>query len=203
MTWLKTRPSRLDDVRKEFNPEIASLVDGVTKLTQLPNLLRGDHHTEDESIAATKPGPHKKIREDDIAEVLRKTFLAMSDDIRVVLIKLADRLHNMRTLVLFQPKKTKNALPRNRLKSLRLLPIASGSGKSNGSWKTWPSVTWLPKEYKEIAEKLADRRADREHQVQDIVKRLQEELEAEGVEAQNFRPSEAYLFHLQQNGAQG
>ncbi len=87
----------LDDIRKEFNPEIANLVDGATKLTKLPNLLRGDHHLEAEALKP-EASPHKKNRDDDLAEVLRKTFLAMSDDIRVVLIKLADRLHNMRTL---------------------------------------------------------------------------------------------------------
>ena len=67
----------LDEITKEFGPEVALLVDGVTKLTQL-------------SWSMDKVEIH--------AENLSKMFLAMAKDIRVILIKLADRLHNMRTL---------------------------------------------------------------------------------------------------------
>ena len=187
-------PVTLDDVRKEFNPEIASLVDGVTKLTQLPNLLRGDHHSEDEGVA-TKAGPHKKIREDDIAEVLRKTFLAMSDDIRVVLIKLADRLHNMRTLSYSNEEHQKRIAQ----ESLEIFaPLANRLGIWQIKWELEDLAFRYvaPKEYKDIAEKLADRRADRENQIQDIVKRLHEELEAEGVEARiSGRPKHIYSIY--------
>ena len=70
----------LADIQKEFNPEIATLVDGVTKLTHLPTLLRADQRTETGKGSSLQ---HRKFREDEIAETLRKTFLAMSDDIRV------------------------------------------------------------------------------------------------------------------------
>jgi GTP pyrophosphokinase len=187
-------PVTLEDLRKEFNPEIASLVDGVTKLTQLPNLLRGDHHSEDEAVA-TKAGPHKKIREDDIAEVLRKTFLAMSDDIRVVLIKLADRLHNMRTLSYSNEEHQKRIAQ----ESLEIFaPLANRLGIWQIKWELEDLAFRYvaPKEYKDIAEKLADRRADRERQIQDIVKRLHEELEAEGVEARiSGRPKHIYSIY--------
>ena len=184
----------LDDIRKEFNPEIANLVDGVTKLNKLPNLLRGDHHSETEAIL---PGavPHKKIRDDDIAEVLRKTFLAMSDDIRVVLIKLADRLHNMRTLS-YSSEENQKRIAQETLDIFT--PLANRLGIWQVKWELEDLAFRYvaPKEYKEIAEKLANRRADRERQIQEIVKRLQEELEAEGITARiSGRPKHIYSIY--------
>ena len=104
----------LDDLKNEFGDEIMQLVDAVTKLTTLPRVSRGDQHatSEDEEkekreIAARRglPDPDEEVqqlmrsrRHDLVSETLRKTFLAMADDPRVVVIKLADRLHNMRTL---------------------------------------------------------------------------------------------------------
>lgn len=76
----------LDELSKEFGPEVALLVDGVTKLTQLS---------------------WSKDKVEMQAENLRKMFLAMAKDIRVILIKLADRLHNMRTLQYMKPEKQK------------------------------------------------------------------------------------------------
>ncbi len=184
----------LDDIRKEFNPEIANLVDGVTKLTKLPNLLRGDHHSEAEAFM---PGavPHKKIRDEDIAEVLRKTFLAMSDDIRVVLIKLADRLHNMRTLS-YSSEENQKRIAQETLDIFA--PLANRLGIWQVKWELEDLAFRYvaPKEYKDIAEKLANRRADRERQIQGIVRRLQEELEAEGISAKiSGRPKHIYSIH--------
>ncbi len=187
-------PATLDDIRKEFNPEIANLVDGVTKLTKLPNLLRGDHHSEDEAAKA-HAAPHKKIREDDIAEVLRKTFLAMSDDIRVVLIKLADRLHNMRTLS-YSSEENQKRIAQETLDIFA--PLANRLGIWQIKWELEDLAFRYvaPKEYKEIAEKLANRRADRERQIQEIVSRLQEELQAEGIEARiSGRPKHIYSIY--------
>lgn len=83
------------DLERDFGSEVASLVDGVTKLTQLPRVSRQRKGKKD--VRATKGELAK--------ETLRKTFLAMGDDVRVVVIKLADRLHNMRTLVHLPPEK--------------------------------------------------------------------------------------------------
>ncbi|MCB2202984.1 bifunctional (p)ppGpp synthetase/guanosine-3',5'-bis(diphosphate) 3'-pyrophosphohydrolase [bacterium] len=185
----------LDEISKEFTPEIANLVDGVTKLTHLPNLLRGDHH------AGNGPAPkealgHRKAREEDIAEALRKTFLAMSDDIRVVLIKLADRLHNMRTLS-YSSEEMQKRIAQETLEIFA--PLANRLGIWQVKWELEDlGFRYVaPKEYKEIAEKLANRRADREEQVQDIIKRLREELDAEGVKARiSGRPKHIYSIYM-------
>ena len=91
----------LHDLRRDFGDTIATLVDGVTKLTNLPRVSRGDQHAENgngkDDVSAEQPAVLGR-RADMVSETLRKTFLAMGDDVRVVLIKLADRLHNMRTL---------------------------------------------------------------------------------------------------------
>lgn len=79
-------PVGLDRIKKEFGPEIASLIDGVTKLGRIPY----------------------SSREVQQAENLRKMLIAMSEDIRVIIIKLADRLHNMRTIEFMKPQKQRD-----------------------------------------------------------------------------------------------
>lgn len=187
-------PITLEEIQKEFNEEIANLVDGVTKLTHLPNLLRGDQPGE--KNAATKAlASHRKVRDEDISEALRKTFLAMSDDIRVVLVKLADRLHTMRTLSYLNEEMQKRI-------SQETLEIFAPLANRLGIWQ----IKWelqdlafryvAPKEYKNIAEKLANRRADRERQIQEIIARLREELAAEGISARiSGRPKHIYSIY--------
>src|SRR5215831_3197404 len=80
----------LEDLETEFGEEVSNLVDGVTKIEQLP--------TGVDNMKGGKAGSRE-------AEYLRKTFLAMGSDIRVILIKLADRLHNMRTLGYLSPER--------------------------------------------------------------------------------------------------
>ncbi|MDY6847152.1 MAG: bifunctional (p)ppGpp synthetase/guanosine-3',5'-bis(diphosphate) 3'-pyrophosphohydrolase [Chloroflexota bacterium] len=184
----------LEYIQKEFNQEVASLVEGVTKLTHLPNLLRGDQHAK---ILETpeEHTPHRKVREDEIAETLRKTFLAMSDDIRVVLVKLADRLHNMRTLS-YQNEDIQKRIAQETLDIYA--PLANRLGIWQIKWELEDlSFRYVaPKEYKSIAEKLANRRADREKQIQEIIDRLHKELEAEGVKAKiSGRPKHIYSIY--------
>ena len=184
----------LEDIAKEFNQEIASLVDGVTKLTHLPNLLRGDLHIEALETPKEQIKP-KKAREEEIAEALRKTFLAMSDDIRVVLVKLADRLQNMRTIYVLSEDLQKRL-------SQETLDIFAPLANRLGIWQ----IKWeledrafkhvSPKEYKSIAEKLENQRAVREKQIQEIIETLQKELQAEGVKAKiSGRPKHIYSIY--------
>lgn len=86
----------LDYIRKEFGDDVALLVDGVTKLGQIP----------------------LSTREEVQAENIRKMFIAMNQDVRVIIIKLADRLHNMRTLEHMPPYKQRE----NRLKRSKFMP---------------------------------------------------------------------------------
>ena len=123
----------LEDVRKEFGDEITRLVDGVTKLTHLPRVSRGDqHYSEIEEYGLDEEEPtetNDDVRRKLLAqETLRKTFLAMGEDMRVVLIKLADRLHNMRTLR-HMPEHKASASPTKPWRFLRPWPTAWASGR--------------------------------------------------------------------------
>jgi len=184
----------LEKINKEFGGEIASLVDGVTKLTHLPTLLQGDQQNKARG-AIKGQTPFRKSREESIAEALRKTYLAMSDDIRVVIVKLADRLNVMRSLSYFSEEMQKQI-------AQETLDIFAPLANRLGIWQ----IKWeledlafrydAPSKYKEVAEKLADRRSDREQQIERIIKKLREELQAEGISARiSGRPKHIYSIH--------
>ena len=191
----------LSDLEQDFGDEIAKLVDGVTKLTQLPRVSRGDQQQkiaireqEEREIAERRGeiGPEEeaeriiKSRKYDLAsETLRKTFLAMGEDVRVVLIKLADRLHNMRTLSYLPPEK------RQRI-SQQTLDIFAPLANRLGIWQMKWELEDLafryvdPAKYREIAENLAKRRSDREREVMNIKLKLESILEKSGVGAEVY-----------------
>ena len=118
---------------KKFGDEIAKLVDGVTKLTRM-DIMAMD--TDDSAHAS---GVQDRLK----AESLRKMLVAMAQDIRVVLIKLADRLHNMRTLEALSAER-RQAIARETWKSTRPWPTGWAYGTSSGAWRTSPSGTWSP-----------------------------------------------------------
>ena len=102
---------KLEEIHKKFGGTVANLVDGVTKLESLP---RVSHRDDQDGSKDRRAGEQHSASEQDsrrkrqaTIETMRKTFLAMNDDVRVVLIKLADRLHNMRTLGFTPPEKQK------------------------------------------------------------------------------------------------
>jgi GTP pyrophosphokinase len=168
-------PLTLNEVRTEFGEEVARLVDGVTKLAQLPRVSREgntpiDRHTES----------------------LRKTFMAMSDDVRVVLIKLADRLHNMRTLMHVRSEKQERI-------ARETLEIFAPLANRLGIWSLKSELEDLSfrytnaERYREIADQIQEHQADRERTMEQIVGHVRRALAAHNIEADvTGRPKHIY-----------
>ncbi len=154
-------PYTLDDIERIFGSEVALIVDGVTKLTKLSWSMDKD-----------------EIQ----AENLRKMFLAISKDIRVVIVKLADRLHNMRTLQYMRPEKQQE-------KARETLDIYSPIADRLGISKIKVELDDLvlkylhPDVYAELEESVALTRESREAFVVNIIKEVREQLEAAGIKA--------------------
>jgi guanosine-3',5'-bis(diphosphate) 3'-pyrophosphohydrolase len=156
-----------DEIKKRFGAEVAKLVDGATKLERLPWLAPGE-----------RPGD-QHIQ----AENLRKMFLAMAEDVRVVIIKLADRLHNMRTL---------DAKPlAKRLRTAQeTMEIYAPLANRLGIWQIKWELEDLafrhlqPERYKQIARLLQSKRTVRERYIAQVEKVLRDELRRHGIEAE-------------------
>ena len=149
-----------DEIREEAGEQVALLVEGVTKLS-------------------FKVKPDKEIRQ---ADNFKKIFLAMSKDIRVIIIKLADRLHNMRTLQYLPEDKIKE----NARETLDIFaPLAHRLGMGSIRWELEDlSMKYLyPNEYSEISEMVAKRRNERELLVQEVKNIIEEKLKELKVQA--------------------
>jgi GTP pyrophosphokinase len=194
----------LDEIRKDFGDETAKLVDGVTKLTQLPRVSRAEQNIKEKPGAPAEiskesepePSPNPKSRRKDLTnETLRKTFLAMGDDIRVVLIKLADRLHNMRTLS-YMPESSRKKIARETLDIFA--PLANRLGIWQMKWELEDLAFRYvnPAKYKDIAEKLSERRDDRETKIGSIIKHLSKVLAEANIKAEiSGRPKHIYSIY--------
>jgi GTP diphosphokinase / guanosine-3',5'-bis(diphosphate) 3'-diphosphatase len=150
-----------EDIRLEFGEEIGRLVEGVTKLGRLQGQSRDAHQ----------------------AENIRKMFLAMAEDLRVVIIKLCDRLHNMRTLAPLPPEKQQR-IARQTIEIYA--PLAHRLGIWQIKWELEDlAFKYLePEQYKEVAEHLAARRQVRERFIDQAMKTLASELEKAGIRAE-------------------
>ena len=150
-----------EDIRLEFGDEIGRLVEGVTKLGRLQGQSRDAHQ----------------------AENIRKMFLAMADDLRVVIIKLCDRLHNMRTLAPL-PVEKQRRIARQTIEIYA--PLAHRLGIWQIKWELEDlAFKYLePEQYKEVAEQLAARRQVRERSIDQAMKMLASELEKSGIRAE-------------------
>ena len=159
-----------EEVRREFGPEVARLVDGVTKLGRIS--LRTDQQQQ--------------------AENIRKMMVAMAEDLRVVLIKLADRLHNMRTLEpLAEPKRRK--ISRETLDIYAPLAHRLGIGQIKWELEDLAFRNLEPDAYTDVISRIARKRADRESLVSDLREILARELEKVGIQAEiTGRPKHIY-----------
>ena len=151
----------IEEVRAEFGEEIARLVEGVTKLTRI----------------------HYQSREQAQAENYRKMVMAMAEDQRVILIKLADRLHNMRTIEYLGKQKQ---LQKARETLEVYAPLAHRLGIHTIKWELEDRAfqTLHPRKYQEIQAMVNQRRADREKYVQEAGAVLKRELEKVGIPAE-------------------
>ena len=157
-----------EDLRREFGDDVALLVDGVTKLEKIP--LSGSN------------GEQSDAKLEMQAENLRKMFLAMAKDIRVIMIKLADRLHNMRTL----KYKTPESQQRIAKETLEIYcPIAQRLGISKLKIELDDlSLKYLePDIYYDLVDKIAVRKSVREKYIQGIVDEVSEHIKNAGIEA--------------------
>ena len=165
----------LDQLKGLFGETVADLVDGVTKLTNV-------------KVASM---------DEKQAWNLRKMFLAMSHDIRVVIIKLADRLHNMRTLAALPPHRR---LFKARETMDVYAPLADRLGISSIKWELEDlAFFWLePEEYQRVARMVQDSRAQREDDAEAAIKTLDDELKRVGLKDYQItgRPKHLWSIYL-------
>ena len=152
----------LEDLSREFNDEVALLVDGVTKLGQLS---------------------YSSDKVEQQAENLRKMFLAMAKDIRVILIKLADRLHNMRTLQYMRPEKQQEKA-RETMDIYAPIAMRLGISKIKVELDDLSLKYLKPDVYYDLVDKVALRKSERQKFVNNIVSQVKQHMDDAGIKAQ-------------------
>jgi len=178
-----------EDIEENFGIEVANLVDGVTKLTAISQ-------SKEKGTDFQK----SRSRDDKQAENLRKVFLAMAKDIRVILIKVADRLHNMRTLS-FLSKEKQKSIAKETLEIFA--PITSRLGMWEIKWQLEDiAASYLyPEEFEELTENVTQRRKEREEVVDYVKNMIHEALKKVGFK--NFhiegRPKHYYSIFQKMN----
>ena len=165
-----------EEISERFGPSIAHIVDGVTKISNLGK---------------------KMSREEAQAENLRKMVLAMVDDIRVVLVKLADRLHNMRTLSFLKPEK-RLRISQETLEVYAPIAHRLGMSKIRAELEDLAFRYLEPESYERLKSEVESRRASEEAFIEEVRARIAEKLTEEGVEFLRIdgRIKRLYSIHL-------
>ncbi|MBO4808342.1 MAG: bifunctional (p)ppGpp synthetase/guanosine-3',5'-bis(diphosphate) 3'-pyrophosphohydrolase [Lachnospiraceae bacterium] len=156
-----------EDLKREFGDDVALLVDGVTKLEQIP-------------LTNNMSGDDAKLEMQ--AETLRKMFIAMAKDIRVVIIKLADRLHNMRTLKYMPPEKQQR-IARETLEIYAPLADRLGISRIKVELDDLSFKYLEPEAYYDLVDKIAIRKSEREKYIQDIVDEVSQHIKNANIDA--------------------
>jgi len=163
----------LEEITEIFGEEIALLVDGVTKLSRI-------EYTS---------------KEEQQVESLRKMFLAMAKDIRVIIIKLADRIHNMRTLS-HQPKNKQKEIAKETLEIFAPLAHRLGIFRIKWELEDWSLRYLQPDTYYDLVKKISMRRTEREEYINEVIAILRDELADVGIKADiSGRPKHFYSIY--------
>lgn len=171
-------PATYDDIKEMFSEDVAKIVDGVTKLNKL----------------------NYKSSEAFQAENLRKMILAMNNDIRVIIVKLADRLHNLRTLEYMNEEKRKQKVQ----ETIEIYaPLAGRLGIFKIKWELEDlSLRYLdPEGYYDLVEKINKKRSEREKEINEIIKKISAELDKQELHYDiSGRPKNFYSIYKKMKG---
>ena len=170
---IEDTPHTSEELEGIFGKNVVMLVNGVTKLDKL----------------------QFKSKEDEQAENLRKMLFAMSDDIRVIIIKLADRLHNMRTLG-FKPPEKRVFTARETLDIYAPIAARLGMGTIKGELEDLAMRYIAPEEYYALVQKVAAKKAERQQFVEEVVEQIKRKLAEMKIEGEvNGRPKHFYSIY--------
>ncbi len=201
---------RLEDLQREFGDEVAGMVDGVTKLTNLPKVARGnqpagevagvlDTQGDAQPLVISEqiigPSSERNKKRDLASESLRKIFMAMNKDIRIVLIKLADRLHNMRTLG-YMPEAKRRQIAQETLDIFAPLANRLGIWQIKGELEDLSFRHLNPYKFKEIADNLQAGHENRDQEISNIITKLTNIMQLNNIKAEiTGRPKHIYSIY--------
>ena len=163
----------LERIKTEFNEEISNLVDGVTKISSIKN----------------------KSKTSSQAETLRKMLFATIKDVRVIIIKLSDKLHNMRT-IMFQPEEKQKRIAKETMDIYAPIARRLGMSQLSSELEDLSFGVIYPDEYMEIKKKLAQRKHEMEDYIETVRRTLSEKLKSHDIEAEiTGRAKHFYSIH--------